>query len=212
MPRREIIVGVILAGGRSSRMGGGDKGLLPLAGQPMLRRVVDRLRPQVSEIVLNANGAPGRFATIGLPVVEDAGPGFAGPLAGVLAGMTWARDMDPEARFIATASSDSPFFPADLVERFRAAVGVRYPAIAIARSADGLQPVFGLWPTALADDLAEALADGVRKVLHWTDRHDAVMVDFPPTTVGAQAIDPFFNANTREELAEAEALLLKAGA
>lgn len=205
--RADPIIGVILAGGRGRRMGGRDKGLLALGGVPMLGRVIEVLRPQVSEIVLNANGDPDRFDAFGIPVITDSTPGFAGPLAGVLAGLNWVRANRPEARFIVTAASDTPFFPSDLVNRFRAAVGDRYPAIAIAGSDAGQHAVFGLWPTALADDLEATLAEGKRKALAWADRHNAVSVAFSTVRVGASEVDPFFNINSPEDLTKAEAIL-----
>jgi molybdenum cofactor guanylyltransferase len=203
----EPILGVVLAGGLSRRMGGGDKGLLDLGGRPMLGRIVERLQPQVTSVILNANGDPGRFAPFGLPVIRDSVEDYAGPLAGVLAGLEWARAETPEARFIATAAADTPFFPGDLVARLLGGLGSRYPAIALARTAEGMHPTFGLWPTALAQDLRQALAGGTRKVLAWTDRHETVAVDFPPQSVGKRVIDPFFNVNRPDELADAEALL-----
>jgi molybdopterin-guanine dinucleotide biosynthesis protein A len=211
MPARphEKIVGVLLAGGQSRRMGGGDKCLLPLAGKPLLAHVIERLRPQVSDLVLNANGGPGRFSEFDLPVVADPVEGFAGPLAGVLAGFDWAREKAPGARWIVTAASDTPFFPEDLVARLLAVTGGDYPAIAVAASDGRQHPVFGLWPTALADDLRAALSGGTRKVLDWTDRHSTFTAEFPPAAVGGRTLDPFFNANRPDDLAEAEALLLE---
>jgi molybdopterin-guanine dinucleotide biosynthesis protein A len=201
------ITGVILAGGLSRRMGGGDKGLADLGGQSMIGRVADRLRPQVSRMVVNANGDPARFSTLGLPVVADRIEGFAGPLAGVLAGLEWARTHHPADRYVASVSSDAPFIPTDLVARLAAALVDRPTSIAVARSADGLHPVIALWPTCHADDLASALHAGVRKVLAWTDRHGTEPVDFDDVVIGGERIDPFFNANTPDELNRARALL-----
>jgi molybdopterin-guanine dinucleotide biosynthesis protein A len=204
---REDVAGVLLAGGRSSRMGGGDKGLLEIAGRPMLAHVVERLKPQVGPMAINANGDPARFARFGLPVVPDTVGGFAGPLAGVLAGMRWAAGAAPRASAIVTVSTDAPFLPRDLVARLRAAVAQRPTAVALASSGGELHPVIGLWPVALADDLEAALDAGLRKVLHWTDRHGTVPVDFPFVEIGGRAVDPFFNANTPAELDEARAML-----
>jgi molybdopterin-guanine dinucleotide biosynthesis protein A len=201
------IAGVLLAGGRSSRMGGGDKGLLEIAGRPMLAHVIERLKPQVGPMVINANGDPARFARFGLPVVSDTVGGFAGPLAGVLAGMRWAAEAAPRARAIVTVSTDAPFLPRDLVARLSAAVIERPSAIALASSGGELHPVIGLWPVALADDLETSLNAGIRKVLHWTDRHGTVPVEFPFLEIGGRAVDPFFNANTPAELDEARAML-----
>jgi len=215
----DAIVGVLLAGGQSRRMfaggdrgpaaAGGDKGLLDIAGQPMIAHVIERMRPQVGGLVINANGDPARFAVFGLPVVADTVGGFVGPLAGVLAGMRWSAAHAPEASHIATVSTDAPFVPVDLVGRL--ADGLGGNAIALARSGGEVHPVIGVWPVALADDLEAALKDGVRKVLAWTDRHGTSIVDFAvasvQTTDGERLVDPFFNANTPGELDEARALL-----
>ena len=204
------VTGVILAGGQSRRMGGGDKGLLDLAGRPMLAHVVERLSPQVGRLLINANGDPARFEGFGLPVVADTMADFPGPLAGVLAGMHWSRANAPEARWIATAAGDAPLLPVDLVARGLEAVADRPGAIALAQSAGELHPVIGLWPVALADDLQAELAAGVRKVLAWTDRHGTVAVPFPMLRLAGKELDPFFNANTPQELDELRAILARA--
>lgn len=204
--RGEAVVGLLLAGGQSRRMGGGDKCLLELAGKPLLSHVIDRLRPQVSTIVLNANGDPERFARFALPVIADPVEGFAGPLAGVLAGFDWAHAHSPGARWVATAATDTPFFPDDLVAELLAATSGSYPAIALARSGERAHPVFGLWPTSLRENLRAALQSGTRKVLDWTDRHQTVTASFAPLEIAGRTIDPFFNANRPDDLAEAEAL------
>lgn len=213
------IAGIILAGGLSRRMfaadaprgadtpASRDKGLLDIGAKPMLAHVVERLRPQVGALALNANGDGARFAAFGLPVVPDTIDGFVGPLAGVLAGLRWAHANAPGARWVASVSADAPFLPKDLVRRLEAAVASRGNAIAIARSGGELHPVIGLWPVALADDLDAALRSGLRKVLAWTDRHGTVPVAFEMTTAGHETVDPFFNANTPEELAEARRLM-----
>ncbi|CAN0471557.1 unnamed protein product, partial [Phaeothamnion confervicola] len=153
------------------------------------------------------NGDPARFAAFELLVVPDTIDGFVGPLAGVLAGMLWAREKAPWVRKVASVSGDAPFLPADLVARLAAAVEHRGNAIAIAKSGDEVHPVIGLWPVALADDLDQALRAGLRKVLHWTDKRGTVPVMFDMIHVGHERIDPFFNANTPEELAEARRLM-----
>jgi len=203
----EGVAGVILAGGLSRRMGGGDKGLRELGGKPLMLHAIERLAAQVSRLAINANGDPSRFAVFGLPVIADATADFAGPLAGALAAMRWAAEAAPAARFIATAACDTPFFPKDLVAKLLAAAGNTYPAVALAKSEGQIHPVFGLWPIALADDLADALGAGTRKVLHWTDRHPHFTAEFAPVRLGEKLIDPFFNANTPEELEEARLLL-----
>jgi molybdopterin-guanine dinucleotide biosynthesis protein A len=203
------VTGVILAGGLSRRMGGGDKGLLEIGGKPMLTHVVCRLRPQVGRVIVNANGEPGRFAFLKLPVVADTVGGFVGPLAGVLAGMRWSAANAPDARWIVTAAADAPLLPSDLVGSLVEAAEERPGAIALAQSHGELHPVIGLWPVALADDLEEQLGRGVRKVLHWTERHGTVAVPFAPERVCGIDIDPFFNANTPRELDQLRAMLAK---
>jgi molybdenum cofactor guanylyltransferase len=203
------VTGVLLAGGQSRRMGGGDKGLLELAGRPMLAHVICRLTPQVGRVVINANGDPARFDAFGLPVVPDTIGGFVGPLAGVLAGMRWAAANTPEARWVVTAAGDAPLLPSDLVQRLLKAISKRPGAIALAQSHGELHPVIGLWPVALAQDLEEQLRGGVRKVLAWTDKHGTIPVPFPPAHVCGIDIDPFFNANTPQELDQLRAMLGK---
>ena len=191
--------GVILAGGQSRRMGGGDKCLLPLAGRPVLAHVIDRIRPQVAALVLNANGDTARFAGFGLSVIADDLPDYAGPLAGILAGMDWAAEAQRPASHILTVPADTPFLPRDLASRL--SVGLNGSAV-LARSAGRVHPVVGLWPLARRHDLRTALrSEGLRKVEDWTGRIGAGFVDFDATP-----IDPFFNLNTREDFATAERL------
>ena len=208
---REAVVGVVLAGGLSRRMGGGDKGLRTLAGKPMLARVIDRLAPQVQRCVINANGDPGRFIPFGLPVVPDTVDGFAGPLAGVLAGMRWTLAHEPQANWIVTVPGDSPLLPEDLVARLARALPPETNAIALAQSMGRMHPVVGLWPVALAGSLQTALEAGTRKVVAWTDTHGTIPVPFPQARCGDTEVDPFFNANTPEEFDTLSALLAKAG-
>jgi molybdopterin-guanine dinucleotide biosynthesis protein A len=194
-------LGLILAGGRATRMGGGDKGLLRLGGRTLLERVVDRVSPQVEGLALNANGDPARFARFGLPVLADPLPGFPGPLAGVLAGLDWAAAQG--ANDVVSVAADTPFFPPDLVPRLLMARDEAAVPIALAATpGPERHPTFGLWPVALRDDLRAALEGGLRKVVTWTDRHGAASAVFP---VGGY--DPFFNVNTPEDLAKAEAML-----
>ena len=207
MKPREHSVGIILAGGKSSRMGGGDKCLLPLTGRPILAHVIERLKPQVAELIISANGDPARFSAFGLPVVEDRLGGYAGPLAGILAGLEGARTNRPESRFAITAASDTPFLPADLVDRLCSASGEGAPNLAVARSADGMHPVFGLWPITIAPDLEASLLSGDRKVSDWVRQHHAKEVMFPPVKIEGRIIDPFFNVNRPDDLVAAEAFL-----
>ncbi|TCH96806.1 molybdenum cofactor guanylyltransferase MobA [Roseococcus sp. SYP-B2431] len=178
--------GVILAGGLSRRMGGGDKPLRELGGRPMLARVIERLAPQCAELAINANGDPARFAGFGLPVWPDTLPGHPGPLAGILA----ALESSP-LPWVATVTGDAPFLPPDLVERLHASGA----ALACAASAGRVHPPVGLWPRRLAGELRAAILDGERRVGAWAARHGVATVEWEG--------DPFFNVNTPEELAEA---------
>jgi molybdopterin-guanine dinucleotide biosynthesis protein A len=197
------VVGLLLAGGQSRRMGGGDKALRPVDGVPLLDRVIERLRPQVDALVLNANGDPSRFARFGLPVVSDSIPGFAGPLAGVLAGLDWAASHRPDCPYVVSAATDAPFLPADLVVRLGAEIDAAHADLACAASGGRSHPVFGLWPMRLREDLRRAVVDeGIRKVDLWTARHKLVTVPFAD-----QPVDPFFNANRPEDLDLAAELL-----
>jgi molybdenum cofactor guanylyltransferase len=196
------IAGVLLAGGQSQRMGGGDKNLRLLGGKPMLAHVIERAKPQVDRLVLNANGDPQRFGGFGLPVISDSITGFAGPLAGVLAGLDWAAKHVPEAELVASFATDAPFFPRDLVTRLGVALEEGGFDLACAQSNGQAHPVFGLWPVSLRAALREALAGGLRKVDRWTARYKLVEVEFL-----AEPVDPFFNANRPEDLAEAERLV-----
>ncbi len=203
----EQVAGIVLAGGLSRRMGGGDKGLRELGGRPLMARTIERLSAQASPIAINANGDPSRFAAFGLPVIPDLTADRPGPLAGVLAGMRWAEKAAPGARFIVTAACDTPFFPQDMTARFLAAAGSTYPAIALASSAGRVHPVFALWPVSLAGDLQEALASGARKVGDWIDRHEHFIVEFRPVSLGGTLADPFFNVNTPGDLTQAASFL-----
>jgi molybdopterin-guanine dinucleotide biosynthesis protein A len=193
---RSDIAGVVLAGGQSTRMGGGDKCLRDLGGRPILSHILDRARPQVDRLVLNANGDPARFAPFGLPVVADTVEGYAGPLAGVLAGLDWAAANAPEAMWVASFASDAPFFPTDLVERMRAAVAGDMADLACAASGGQPHPVFGLWRVDLREALRDAMVrEKIYKVDRWTARYRLATVEYP-----AVPDDPFFNANRPDDL------------
>lgn len=202
-PAKPRVAGIVLAGGLSRRMGGGDKALRTLGGRTILDRVIARAAPQVDALALNANGDPGRFAETGLAVVPDSVEGFAGPLAGVLAGLEWARKSVPECAHVATFACDAPFLPADLVTRLWRAIGENGADIASARSNGREHPVFALWPVALADALRTAVVvEEVRKVDVWTARYRLVHAAFD-----AGPVDPFFNVNRPEDIEAAEAAL-----
>jgi len=199
------ILGVILAGGLSRRMGGGDKSLLPLGGQDLLGRVIARLEPQVPHMALNANGDPARFTQYGLPVIADSITGFAGPLAGVLAGLDWAADQG--ASKLITVAADTPFFPPDLVTRLLETAATQNTPLAMAVTPDpergqARHPTFGLWSVGLREDLRTALQDGVRKVVQWSGPHGCAKVLFD-----AAPFDPFFNVNTPQDMLAAEQMV-----
>jgi molybdopterin-guanine dinucleotide biosynthesis protein A len=203
MPHILEPLGLILAGGRSERMGGREKAMLSLGGRPMIAHVVDRLQPQVERLVINANGNPDRFQGFGLPVIADTIEGFAGPLAGLLAGMTYSLQAMGGVSIVSVAG-DTPFFPADLVERLCTAQLGDTGRMVLAGSESGVHPTFGLWPATLMGDLAAYLGDGGRKVVDWTERHRPAIVAFETGVVGGKHIDPFFNVNRPEDLAQAE--------
>ena len=195
-----VIAGIVLAGGGARRMGGGDKGLLPLDGRPMLAHVTDRLRPQVVRLAINANGDAARFAGFGLPVIADAPGPAAGPLAGVLAGMRWAAGFP----FLATAACDTPFLPMDMVRRLGEAL--KDHDVAVAASGGRTHPTAALWRTDLADALAADLAAGRAAGVHrWLAGRRVVEVAFTGDP------DPFTNVNTPDDLATAAGLLHRTG-
>lgn len=174
----------------------------PLGGRPVLARVIARARPQVGCLILNANGDPARFAAFGLPVVADPVEGFAGPLAGILAGLLWMRAHHPDVAWVASFPTDVPFFPADLVERLAAARAARRGDVAYAESGGRAHPVFGLWPVALADSLRRDLESGARKVEAWAARHVIATAAYP-----VEPFDPFLNINRPEDEAAVERLI-----
>jgi molybdenum cofactor guanylyltransferase len=197
------VVGLLLAGGQSRRMGGGDKALRLLGDATLLDRVIERLRPQVDGLVLNANGDPARFARFALPVVPDSIPGFAGPLAGVLAGLDWTASQRPDCPYVVSVATDAPFLPADLVARLAEGLQKAGGDLACAASGGRTHPVFGFWPVRLREDLRRALVDEeIRKVDLFTARYRLAVVSFREVPV-----DPFFNANRPEDFAVAAALL-----
>jgi molybdenum cofactor guanylyltransferase len=201
------VAGVVLAGGRSSRMGGPDKCLATLAGKPLLSHVIARLEPQVAALAINANAEAAGLASFGLPIIADRVGDHAGPLAGLHAALTWAAECGAGIRHVVTVACDTPFLPNDLVERFLSALEETGHECCVARSGAGVHPVIGLWPIGIAGKLEAALDQGQRKASAWAEQQGSVEVFFPPIRLGGRAIDPFFNINRPEDLAEANALL-----
>lgn len=195
-------LGLVLAGGLARRMGGGDKALIRIGEETILERALARFAPQCERVILNANGDPARFSFFGLPVVPDSVAGFAGPLAGVLAGLDWAAEHASDLAWVASVPGDCPFLPRDLLGRLHAAREEAGTALACARSGDWRHPVAALWPVALRDDLRHALVEeDLRKIEVWTARHGVAIADWP-----TEPVDPFFNVNTPKDAAEAEKL------
>ncbi len=196
------IPGVLLAGGLARRMGGGDKPMRTIAGRTILQRVIARLEPQCDGLILNANGDPARFAAFGLPVIADGVADFPGPLAGILAGLDWAAANRPEVSHMLSAAADCPFLPRDLVSRLEESRRAQGAELAVAASDGQTHPVIGLWSVALREELRDALVkEDIRKIDRWTARYPLATVTWP-----TKPLDPFFNANTVEDIAEAERL------
>ncbi len=195
-------LGLVLAGGLARRMGGGDKARIRVGGATILERVLARLTPHCRALIINANGDPARFADTGLVVIADGVPDFVGPLAGILAGLDWAAGNAPDCSWVASAPGDCPFLPKDLVPRLHEARTAAGAPLACARSGQWSHPVVGLWPLALREDLRRALTvEGLRKIDIWTARHGIGTAEWPDAPV-----DPFFNVNTPEDAARAEAI------
>jgi len=203
--KTEHIVGVILAGGLARRMGGGDKSMLKLGGRRILDYVIESAQNQLESVIINANGDPQRFAEFGLPVQADIVPDFAGPLAGVVSAMAWVKQNRPQATHVITMAADTPFFPKDYVARMLELMQLKQERLACASYQGRTQPVFGLWPVDLFDDLYKALVeDDMRKVDRFTAPYGVAGVAFDEL-----ADNPFFNVNKPEDLAVGE-LHLKA--
>jgi molybdopterin-guanine dinucleotide biosynthesis protein A len=183
-------------------MGGGDKPMRTIGGRTILDRVIARLQRQCDVLILNANGDPARFAAFGLPVIPDGVADFPGPLAGILAALDWAAAKRPEVKWVLSAAADCPFLPRDLVSRLVAALRDENAELAVAASDGQSHPVIGLWSVALREQLRHALVvEDVRKIDRWTARYRLATVTWPITP-----LDPFFNANTMDDIAEADRL------
>lgn len=196
-------LGLVLAGGQARRMGGGDKALLRIGKSTILDRTLFHLTPQCADTIINANGDPARFAFTGLTVIADDVAGFAGPLAGILAGLDWCAAHRPDLQWIISVPGDCPFLPADLVTRLHAAREAENQLLACARSGEWRHPVVGLWRVDLRHDLRHALVDeDLRKIEVWTARHGIAIADWPD-----KPVDPFFNVNTPEDVAKANAVV-----
>ena len=196
------ILGVLLAGGLARRMGGGDKPMRTIGGRTILERVIARLAPQCDGLILNANGDPARFAAFGLPVIPDGVADFPGPLAGILAALDWAAANRPGVSLVLSAAGDCPFLPRDLVSRLYGALTSENAELAVAASGGQSHPVIGLWSVDLREQLRHALVvEDIRKIDRWTARYKLATVVWPTTP-----LDPFFNANTMDDIAEAERL------
>jgi molybdenum cofactor guanylyltransferase len=198
---------VLLAGGLARRMGGGDKPMRTIGGRTILDRVIARLAPQCDGLILNANGDPARFAAFGLPVIADTVEDFPGPLAGILAALDWTAANRPDAAWILSAAADCPFLPRDLVERLQQARIAEDAQLAVASSDGQSHPVIGLWSVSLREELRHALVvEDIRKIDRWTARYKLATVTWP-----TKPLDPFFNANTMDDIAEAERLAVLDG-
>jgi molybdenum cofactor guanylyltransferase len=195
----------VLAGGQARRMGGGDKARIKIDGASILQRVLACLSPQCGRVIINANGDPARFADTGLPVVADSVPDFAGPLAGILAGLDWAAANVPAIEWLVSVPGDCPFLPKDLVARLHEVRATSNVPLACARSGEWRHPVVGLWPVSLREDLRHALiGENLHKIELWTAGHGIAIAEWP-----AVPFDPFFNVNTPKDAAQAEAIAAK---
>ena len=185
-----------------------EKSFLELAGKPLLARAIDRLGPQCSRLIINANGGHDRFSQFGLPVQADTVEGFRGPLAGVLAAMRWTEANSPAATHVLTAATDTPFFPLTLGRQLSKAMAAASAKIAIAASGERIQPVFGLWPVELADDLEDYLVfEEMGKVMLFVQRYPHSRVEFRAGEREMPGFDPFFNINAPNDLAKANDIL-----
>ena len=194
---------VILAGGRSSRMGGGDKCLLPMNGKSLIAHVLAAVTPQTGDILINTNNDPAAYLKFGMPVLPDVIPGFQGPLAGLLTGMLWSRRRHPRQAYILSVAGDVPLLPPDLVAQLARNLTDQKADIAIARCAQGLHPTIGLWPVDLADRLEHDLMEtALRAMREWSGQFRVAEVTFASASL--------ININTPAELAACRGPLAQA--
>lgn len=201
-----LLAGVILAGGRSSRMDGRDKAFLELGARTLAERAHARLARQVGPIAISSNSDPAAFAPLGATVIADADDSRAGPLAGILAGLRWAASLEQRPAALVSVAVDTPFFPEDLAPRLAAAAGGNADAIMVATSASAMHPTFALWPLGVAGRLAAYVDGGGRRAGAFIRDGRHAEVAFAPMN----GVDPFFNVNTPADFAAAEEILRRA--
>ncbi len=207
-----MITGVILAGGQSTRMGGGDKFLKEINGKTILSLVIKKFEKQCSSVLISANGNPARLEAYNKPIIKDpiieADPTtsketedtLAGPLAGILAAMKWTIENKPGHTHILSVAADSPLFPDDFSQKMiNQSNSLDDRAIILAKSGGWHHPIFGLWPIEFASDLEAQLNSGVRKIRAWTNSHENSAVEFEEQDIKGTKIDPFFNINKPED-------------
>jgi molybdenum cofactor guanylyltransferase len=196
-------LGVILAGGRATRMGGIDKPLLELGQETLIARIVERLSPQCDGLVISANDGSGRFRCMGLPVIRDDVPDYPGPLAGLLAALDWAAIHRPSINWLVSVTGDAPFIPRNLVSRLHQARETQGTPLACAASGDQSHHAIGLWPVRLRHELRQAVqTEHLRRVGDWARRQGVARVSWP-----TNPFDPFFNINTPDDLESARRLV-----
>lgn len=202
------LLGVVLAGGRSSRMGGGDKFLLPIAGTTMLELVLSRFKSQLKHIVISTNGDATRLKHFGAPITKDTIGEYEGPLAGILACFAWAKQHSPKTTHLLSIAADTPFFPENYTKAMLARANAIAPnSIILAKSQSHYHPIFGLWPLSLAQDLEKALKAGTRKIRAWTEQHNHDALMFDDILINSSTLDPFFNVNKPADFAQCKRFL-----
>ncbi|MDX5593624.1 molybdenum cofactor guanylyltransferase MobA [Pseudovibrio sp. SPO723] len=197
---RDRIIGCLLCGGQSRRMGGHDKTLAELNGRKLVNITASRLAPQVKSLVVSVNNPTEDHIGLDVPLLPDTLPGQLGPMAGILAAMEWARVNEPDAIWIVSAAADTPFFPLDLTEKLAEPAGSIVPLITMAQSREQLHPTFALWPIYLAEDIRTYLLMGGRSIQGFVRERTPPVVSFGGPIVDGIEVDPFFNINTPQDL------------